>query len=127
MKRLLLSMLIVSALSISAQYEQIHEQKEKGNTDISNFKNPRSELFNFDWRFHIISDTDSLPFYTSADFDDSGWRTVDLPTTSSLNSHGTKKGAGHAYSNHPVKVSTESHSLQTKIGKESIYRLISEA
>lgn len=72
-------MLIVSALSISAQYEQIHEQKEKGDTDISNFKNPRSELFNFDWRFHIISDTDSLPFYTSADFDDSGWRTVDLP------------------------------------------------
>lgn len=79
MKRPLLLLLILSALSVNAQYEQMYEGKGEGNTDISTFKCPRSELFNFNWKFHLLSNTDSLQYYSSADFDDTGWRSVDLP------------------------------------------------
>lgn len=72
-------MLIISALSMNAQYEQVRERKGEKNSDISTFKGNRSELFNFGWKFCLLSDADSLQCYTSPEYDDSGWRTVDLP------------------------------------------------
>lgn len=79
MKRTLLCMFILTALTASAQYEQIKEGKGEANSDLSTFKNQRSELFNFDWKFRLITDADSLADYTSPDCDDSNWRNLDLP------------------------------------------------
>lgn len=79
MKRLLTMMFILTALNMTAQYEQIKEHNGEENTDISTFNNPRSESFNFDWRFRVISDIDSLPVYTASGYDDSDWRMLDLP------------------------------------------------
>lgn len=72
-------MFILTALSANAQYEQVKEQKGEKNSDFFTLKDKRTELFNFDWRFKLIEDLDSLPYFTTLQCDDKDWRSLDLP------------------------------------------------
>ncbi len=58
-----------------AQYTERGEENKKQNAPLSDFADMREQLFNFGWKFKA-GDTDNA---SSPDFDDSGWRTLDLP------------------------------------------------
>ncbi len=61
--------------SYAQQYERQAEQLATGNVDFATFSKAQSTLFNFDWRF-CLGNPDGA---NRKDFDDSQWRTLDLP------------------------------------------------
>ena len=72
MKRLITLFLLSLPLSLFAQYEQ---QKEQLVLDNKEYNFQSKILFNFDWKFCLGNPNGA----SSTDFDDSHWRTLDLP------------------------------------------------
>ncbi|MCD8303814.1 MAG: DUF4982 domain-containing protein [Prevotellaceae bacterium] len=74
-----LTLLLVSCLlPLSAraqQYERQAEQAAETNVDFSSFAKQQKTLFNFDWRFQLGNPEGA----SERDFDDTAWRTLDLP------------------------------------------------
>ncbi len=77
MKSFLITILIaLSAAPLSAQqYERQAEKITEQNVDFSTFEQQQSTLFNFDWRFCLGNPEGA----SGKAFDDSSWRTLDLP------------------------------------------------
>jgi len=77
-KLLILSLLFLQSSYFSVMRAQYNEQKEQTvakNAPLSEFADMQSQLFNFGWKFKL-GKVDNAQM---TDFDDSGWRTVDLP------------------------------------------------
>ncbi len=58
-----------------AQYNEQKEQAASTNAPLSEFVDMQSQLFNFDWRFCM----GNVAGAERPDFDDSAWRTINLP------------------------------------------------
>lgn len=74
----LLTLLFVFILGTShsyAQYIETHDGKVEVNVPLSEFAEHQQTLFNFDWKF-CLGNPDGAE---RNDFDDSGWRTLDVP------------------------------------------------
>lgn len=68
---------VVGSSPLHAQYIEIQNQSDVKNYPLESFATDRSQLFNFGWRFQYgKADVASV---TANDFDDSHWRSVDLP------------------------------------------------
>ena len=76
MKRLILSIAMLCCIGASAQqYEYKEEEKAQNNRPLSEWRDIRCQLFNFGWKFQLGNTQGA----ESADYDDSNWRTLDLP------------------------------------------------
>ena len=77
MKRFFIPLLSLwlCAVSASAQYVEKQESKVAANAPLSEWRAYQKELFNFDWKFQLGNPQGA----ERADFDDSGWRRIDLP------------------------------------------------
>lgn len=67
------------SLPAHAQYKDVKEKKEQRNRPLANFTGKQKTLFNFGWKFHLVTDNDKKTDFADPAFDDSGWRTLDLP------------------------------------------------
>ena len=77
MKRLCLQMLLLSFCFLSgwAQYVEQREKSATGNVSLSTYAEHKCQLFNFGWKFQL----GNLEGAERIDYDDSTWRTLDLP------------------------------------------------
>ena len=72
-----LAMMLVTVGNLQAQYEELPERVVAQNQPLASFAHQRDQLFNFGWRFQYgAADRDIV---IREDFDDSQWRTLDLP------------------------------------------------
>lgn len=67
--------LALPPVTVHAQYIEKQEGAVKANVPVSDFTDYKRKLFNFGWRF-CLGNPDGAE---SVDFDDSSWRTLDLP------------------------------------------------
>lgn len=77
MKRLCLQMLLFSFCFLSgwAQYVEQREKSAMGNVSLSTYAEHKCQLFNFGWKFQLGNPKGA----ERIDYDDSAWRTLDLP------------------------------------------------
>ena len=77
MKRLCLQMLLFSFCFLSgwAQYVEQREKSATGNVSLSTYAEHKCQLFNFGWKFQLGNPKGA----ERIDYDDSAWRTLDLP------------------------------------------------
>ena len=77
MKRLCLQMLLLSFCFLSgwAQYVEQREKSATGNVSLSTYAEHKCQLFNFGWKFQLGNPEGA----ERMDYDDSTWRTLDLP------------------------------------------------
>lgn len=77
MKRLCLQMLLFSFCFLSgwAQYVEQREKSATGNVSLSTYAEHKCQLFNFGWKFQLGNPKGA----ERIDYDDSTWRTLDLP------------------------------------------------
>ena len=74
-KHLLTIVLAVISMAATAQYIDRAERKSVDNIPVSIFAAYQHQLFNFDWKFQL----GTQPGAENPAFDDSNWRTIDLP------------------------------------------------
>lgn len=76
-KRTIIASLFLAAfgMNASAQYVERKEAATVENAPLNTFRNQRSQLFNFGWRFQMGNPQGA----EQPGFDDSQWRTLDLP------------------------------------------------
>ncbi|MCR5314123.1 MAG: DUF4982 domain-containing protein [Bacteroidaceae bacterium] len=77
-KQTLLTLVTILTVNICPLYAQYNEQKEqsvKTNAPLSEFVDAQEQLFNFGWKFKF----GKVDNAQSKDYDDSNWRTLDLP------------------------------------------------
>lgn len=67
--------LALPPVTVHAQYIEKQEGAVKANVPVSDFTDYKHKLFNFGWRFCLGNPEGA----ESIDFDDSSWRTLDLP------------------------------------------------
>lgn len=67
------------AAPASAQYEKQKEQAVGGNRPLAEFRSQQRQLFNFGWRFQLVTKDNKGTDFASPTLDDSAWRTLDLP------------------------------------------------
>lgn len=67
--------LALPPVTVHAQYIEKQEGAVKANVPVSDFTDYKRKLFNFGWRFCLGNPEGA----ESVDFDDSSWRTLDLP------------------------------------------------
>ncbi len=67
--------LALSPVTVHAQYIEKQEGAVKANVPVSDFTDYKHKLFNFGWRFCLGNPEGA----ESVGFDDSSWRTLDLP------------------------------------------------
>jgi len=77
MKRhLITALLLLIAVGTQAQqYQRQRQQAEGENRALSQFETQQKQLFNFDWKFQLGNPEGA----SAVEFDDSAWRTLDLP------------------------------------------------
>lgn len=91
---LLAALALSVAAPASAQYEQRKEQATGGNTPLADFRSQQRQLFNFGWRFQLVTADNKATDFASPSLDDSAWRTLDLPHDFQFEQPWTQKGSG---------------------------------
>jgi beta-galactosidase len=82
------------------------EQARVGNRDSS----PRYQSLNGDWRFHWVAKPEQRPLdFFKADFDDSSWETIPVPSNWEMHDYGTPiyVSAGYPFKIDPPRVTSE--------------------
>ena len=74
-KQFLTLVLAASTLAATGQYVDRQDRKVVANIPVSSFASSQHQLFNFDWKFQLGAQAGA----ECPAFDDSGWRSVDLP------------------------------------------------
>lgn len=62
-----------------AQYQKTKEKTPLTNTPLEKFASQQKVLFNFDWKFQLVTEKNRDTDFASFTLDDSSWRTLDLP------------------------------------------------
>lgn len=95
MKRIIASLLLLcSCVGAMAQYQRDKEKAPLGNAPLSEFAADRDRLFNFGWKFQLVTDGNRDTDFASPSLDDSSWRTLDLPHDFQFEQPWTKDGGG---------------------------------
>lgn len=78
---LMLSMLIINGFfsPIHAQYVKEKSVQVGDNRPLSIFKDQQKMLFNFGWKFQLVTEQNQKTNFASPSLDDTAWRSVDLP------------------------------------------------
>lgn len=89
----LLSMLIPSS-AIMAQYQNMQEKAPLVNIPLEKFVSQQKILFNFDWKFQLVTKENKDIDFASPTLDDSTWRILDLPHDFQFEQPWTQAGGG---------------------------------
>lgn len=89
----LLSMLIPSCVTM-AQYQNVQEKAPLVNIPLENFVSQQKTLFNFDWKFQLVTTENKDTDFASPALDDSAWRVLDLPHDFQFEQPWTQAGGG---------------------------------
>lgn len=65
--------------SIQAQYVKEKSAQVGDNRPLSTFKEQQKVLFNFDWKFQLVTEKNKKTDFASPSLDDTAWRKLDLP------------------------------------------------
>lgn len=81
MKNILIALFLVMAsiAEVMAQHQKAQEKTPLTNVPLQDFASQRKVLFNFDWKFRLVTGSDGNEDFASPSLDDSSWRTLDLP------------------------------------------------
>ena len=90
---ILLLMLIPSSV-IMAQYQNVQEKAPLMNTPLNLFVSQQKTLFNFDWKFQLVTEKNKNTDFASPTLNDSSWRTLDLPHDFQFEQPWTEAGGG---------------------------------
>ena len=89
----LLSMLIPSSV-IVAQYQNVQEKAPLVNAPLEKFVSQQKTLFNFDWKFQLVTEENKDTDFASPSLDDSSRRVLDLPHDFQFEQPWTQAGGG---------------------------------
>lgn len=96
MKNILITLLLTiipSSVTI-AQYQNVQEKAPLKNTPLEDFASQQKVLFNFDWKFQLVTDENKNTNFSSPALDDSSWRILDLPHDFQFEQPWTQAGGG---------------------------------
>ena len=80
MKNILIALvLMLVPIGAMAQYQKVNEKAPLINMPLENFALQQKTLFNFDWKFQLVTEENKDTNFASPTLDDSSWRTLDLP------------------------------------------------
>lgn len=95
MKTILITFLCMLASSGTwAQYQRVQEHAPLANTPLESFASQQKVLFNFDWKFQLVTDENRNTDFASSSLDDSLWRVLDLPHDFQFEQPWTEEGGG---------------------------------
>ena len=96
MKSLLItSLLVIIPSSVTmAQYQNVQEKALMKNTPLEGFVSQQKALFNFDWKFQLVTKENKGTNFAAPALDDSSWRILDLPHDFQFEHPWTKAGGG---------------------------------
>ena len=89
----LLSMLIPSSV-IMAQYQNVQEKAPLVNAPLEKFVSQQKTLFNFNWKFQLVTEENKNADFASPSLDDSSWSVLDLPHDFQFEQPWTEAGGG---------------------------------
>ncbi|MDE5948560.1 MAG: DUF4982 domain-containing protein, partial [Prevotella sp.] len=78
----------------AAQYQNVKDETRKGNRPLAEFATLQHTLFNFGWKFCLVTKENQNTDFASPALDDSSWRTLDLPHDFQFEQPWTKNGGG---------------------------------
>lgn len=76
---LTMTVCIWCAVPCNAQYQTAKEKTITANRPLTDFASQQRKLFNFGWKFCLVTDENKTTDFASPALDDSSWRTLDLP------------------------------------------------
>ena len=71
--------LMLAPVGVTAQYQKAQEKAPLVNVPLENFASQQKVLFNFGWKFQLVTNENKNTDFASPVLDDSSWRTLDLP------------------------------------------------
>lgn len=86
-------MLIPSSV-IMAQYQNVQEKAPLMNAPLEKFVSQQKTLFNFNWKFQLVTEENKNADFASPSLDDSSWRVLDLPHDFQFEQPWTEAGGG---------------------------------
>ena len=112
MKSLLItSLLVIIPSSVTmAQYQNVQEKALMKNTPLEGFVSQQKTLFNFDWKFQLVTEENKGTNFAAPALDDSSCST----------NPGRRQVAVHAASSRCVKDGIVNLSKQIHYGKENV-------
>lgn len=95
MKNIIITFLfMLLPIGTMAQYQKTNEKAPLANTPLENFASQQKVLFNFDWKFQLVTKENKNTDFASPTLDDSSWRTLDLPHDFQFEQPWTEAGGG---------------------------------
>ena len=83
-----------AGIPAAAQYQNVKDETRKGNRPLAEFVTQQRTLFNFGWKFCLVTKENKNTDFASPALDDSSWRTLDLPHDFQFEQPWTKDGGG---------------------------------
>lgn len=65
--------------AVAQQYQTVQEKAPLANTPLAEFAAWQKQLFNFGWKFQLVTEANKGTDFASPSLDDSAWRALDLP------------------------------------------------
>lgn len=81
-------------VGVTAQYQKAQEKAPLVNVPLENFASQQKVLFNFGWKFQLVTNENKNTDFASPALDDSSWRTLDLPHDFQFEQPWTENGGG---------------------------------
>lgn len=95
MKNIIITFLfMLLPIGTMAQYQKTNEKTPLANVPLENFASQQKVLFNFDWKFQLVTKENKNTDFASPTLDDSSWRTLDLPHDFQFEQPWTEAGGG---------------------------------
>ena len=86
--------LMLAPVGVTAQYQKAQEKAPLVNVPLENFASQQKVLFNFGWKFQLVTNENKNTDFASPVLDDSSWRTLDLPHDFQFEQPCTENGGG---------------------------------
>lgn len=86
--------LMLAPVGVTAQYQKAQEKAPLVNVPLENFASQQKVLFNFGWKFQLVTNENKNTDFASPALDDSSWRTLDLPHDFQFEQPWTENGGG---------------------------------
>lgn len=80
--------------TLMAQYQNVQEKTPLANTSLEQFASQQKILFNFDWKFQLVTEENKDTDFAHPALDDSQWRTLNLPHDFQFEQPWTESGGG---------------------------------
>ena len=118
--------LMLAPVGVTAQYQKAQEKAPLVNVPLENFASQQKVLFNFGWKFQLVTNENKNTDFASPALDDSSCVHWTFLMISSSNNLGQKMVEVHADLNPCAKDGTASLSLPIRRGKGNGWFWISE-